>query len=125
MNYFLPHLKQSEVEDVLKPEGYEALKHNNGYGRAFSASKLYPRFHLHVRFHETKDFMVFMLHFDRGSHAEGQSAEYMSSRIKRELSKLKQIILRRIVYRASQRGIDHYGTVNIYRPPMFPNETPT
>ncbi len=125
MNYYLPYLKESEVEDLLKPEDYVPLKNNNGYGRVFSSTGFYPRFHLHVRFHEAEDFIIFMLHYDRLSHEQGESAEYMTVRVKRELGKLKQVLLRRIVYRASQRGIKKYGTVNIYRPPSFSNETPT
>ena len=120
MNYFLPYLKETEVGDVLKPEGYEPLRNKNGYGRILNTLNLYPRFHLHLKFHENEDFMVFFLHFDRGPHEDGHSAEYMTACVKKELIKLKNVVMRRIVYKASERGHKHYGTINIYRLPMFP-----
>src|SRR3990167_8331919 len=106
MNYYEPYLGQSELEDLLLQYGYIPFRHNNGYVRELKASLRYPRFHLHVLFHEQEDFIVLQLHFEAHGHLEGdyKPSVYRGEIVTREIKKLEQAVLYRLSAKARERG---------------------
>lgn len=117
MNYYLPYLSQTVVEDVVRELGYEPAPNKNGYVRPLYHYKSHPRYHLHITFHELQQFILVQLHFDKFMHKNsgGEAADYMSDGVKHELKKIEKALIWRLLNIARENGMSLYGTVNIPR----------